>query len=301
MLHGSATARTLGQVRAWVFGIWLIIIVFDPIWMLAALPVSSLDRMGALRLVPEAAWPLILSTPFWGVFKAALVALLIASTLGLQPYRPIAVAAAAGLTLLHGIKQGTGFTNHSHYALLYASYGLALFPAADGFALWPSRVRRSTSLYPFAMLSMALIPLVAYTAVASHRIAHVSPELFFSDSMAFYIADTTFQLSVHAMPYGRRFLERPGLLPILNVGFAVTTLFELLSPLCMVAREFRLVWLAVMVAFHFATLVLMNIFFWQNLLLFAVLLVDISRRSAQTAPLSSSAKTSPYIPRFRVP
>lgn len=280
MLHESATARTLGQVRAWVFGIWLIIIVFDSIWMLAELPVSSLDRMGILRLVPKAAWPLILTGPFLAVFKATLVALLIALTLGLQPYRPIAIAAAAGLTLLHGIKQGTGFANHSQYALLYASYGLALFPAADGFALRPSRVRRSASLYPFAMLSMALIPTVAYTAVASHRIAHVSPELFFSDSMAFYIADTTFQFSFLEMPYGRWFLARPALLPILNVGFAVTTLFELLSPLCLVARGFRLVWLAVMVVFHFSTLLLMNIFFWHNLLLFAVLLVDISRDDA---------------------
>ena len=62
---------------------------------------------------------------------------------------------------------------------------------------------------------------------------------------------------------------------VAKLGFAVTTFFELLSPLCLLSRHFRYVWVAVIVSFHVGTRLLMNIFFWHNLLLMAVLLIDL--------------------------
>jgi hypothetical protein len=50
----------------------------------------------------------------------------------------------------------------------------------------------------------------------------------------------------------------------------VVTLFEILSPLALVWRRFRWVWLAVIAPFHLTTLFTMNIFFWENLILLAV-------------------------------
>jgi len=63
---------------------------------------------------------------------------------------------------------------------------------------------------------------------------------------------------------------------VTRVGFVVVTLFEFLTPLCLLSRKFRYVWLIIIIPFHFLTWLLMNIFFWQNLLLMLVLFVDIS-------------------------
>jgi hypothetical protein len=55
------------------------------------------------------------------------------------------------------------------------------------------------------------------------------------------------------------------------VGYFVTTLFELDSAGVLFSRAFRLLWLVVIVSFHFVTLFAMNIFFWENLLLVLVI------------------------------
>jgi hypothetical protein len=72
-----------------------------------------------------------------------------------------------------------------------------------------------------------------------------------------------------------RVLEARGLSLVIITGFAVVTLFELLAPLCLVFRGFRYAWLLTIIPFHFLTLLTMKIFFWQNLLLICVLLVNI--------------------------
>jgi uncharacterized membrane protein len=64
---------------------------------------------------------------------------------------------------------------------------------------------------------------------------------------------------------------------VLNAGFVVVTVLEVLAPLCLFSRRFRLLWLGVMVPFHVATLFLMKIFFWQNLILLVLLLAGVER------------------------
>lgn len=50
---------------------------------------------------------------------------------------------------------------------------------------------------------------------------------------------------------------------------------EVLAPLCVFSTAFRWAWLAVMIPFHVSTLVTMNIFFDQNLVLMALLLTPL--------------------------
>jgi hypothetical protein len=56
----------------------------------------------------------------------------------------------------------------------------------------------------------------------------------------------------------------------MNCGFLLVTVFEACSPLALLSATFRRSWLVVMLAFHLSTLVLMNIVFWENMLLLAV-------------------------------
>jgi hypothetical protein len=51
---------------------------------------------------------------------------------------------------------------------------------------------------------------------------------------------------------------------------------EVFAPCCLVSRRFRIFFLVMMIPFHLLVLVTMNILFWENLALFA-LLFDVDR------------------------
>ena len=278
MIHAHVTPQTLGFIRMWVFGLWLLVIAPDPFHQLAVLPITIFEPHGVMRLLPSAAWSWLLQAPFLYSFKCILLLLLVLAMLGVGPYRSIALAAAVMLTFHQGLVRGFSFINHKELGILYAVYILALFPAADGFTVQKRKTPLTpATTYSAALLLMTITILLPYTAISAFRIAHASPEIFLGKSMRYYIAAT----SVHNNYYGRSIsillLERPDLNLIINIGFVVVTVFEILSPLCLIYRYLRYAWLLVMIPFHISTSILMNIFFWQNLLLFPVLLIDINR------------------------
>ena len=79
----------------------------------------------------------------------------------------------------------------------------------------------------------------------------------------------------------RRFLlQQRTLNVLLNMGFPIVTVFEVLAPLCLVSRTFRAAFLVVMVPFHLFSWIFMEVFFWKNLALY-VLCVDWSRVKAR--------------------
>ena len=53
------------------------------------------------------------------------------------------------------------------------------------------------------------------------------------------------------------------------------TLLEVLAPLCLLSRRFRLIFAAVMVPFHLLATVVFHVSFWENLVLYGCL-VDAS-------------------------
>ena len=67
----------------------------------------------------------------------------------------------------------------------------------------------------------------------------------------------------------------PILALLLQAGFPIATVFEVLSPLCLFYRRFRWAWILVISAFHVATGLFMQIWFTANFLLIFVFLTDI--------------------------
>ncbi len=61
---------------------------------------------------------------------------------------------------------------------------------------------------------------------------------------------------------------------------------EILSPLVLISTWFRRAWLAVILPFHVLTLLSMNIFFWENMILIVVFLTGLGYVKA-TASASS--------------
>jgi hypothetical protein len=275
MLHASASARTLALVRIWVFGLWLLWILPDCFACFADFSPSQLSRLGVLRLLPRNAVPWLLDARLLAASKVVLVVLLLLALLGVRPYRVFAIAAATLLTFYAGLPSGLVQPTHIDLALLLVTVVLALSPAADAYA-W-RKVRppeRPPAVYAAAMITMTLLFLMTYCLVGSRRLVLSSPEIFLTPTMRYYVASDILRPTHNPFLLGEWLLVRPVALSLFQMGFALITLFELLSPWCLIHRRLRHVWIAVMVVFHAASYVFMNVLFASNVLLFPALLLD---------------------------
>ena len=283
LLHQRATPHALRLVTVTVFGLWFLIVALDPIQQLSLLPVSLFEPVGLLRVLPPSLGAWLPSPTFLLGLKAATLVSLALVLLN-RWATPAAVGACALLTLSQSIARGfAGHMDHKQVVLLYAAYWLAVLPLADAIA----RKRGSAAS---GAVSLSGIPLVAilstlcltYSFVGIYRLVHGGLEVFRSGSMTFWALRNSYQVLHPSWGWGRGLLGQPVLDQALNYGFPIVTLFEVLAPLCLIWRWFRLVFLAVMVPFHFFSWMFMEVFFWHNLVLY-LLLFDWSRPQQRAA------------------
>lgn len=272
-----ASPETLGVIRAAVFAMWLFEVVPDPLSFWGELPESMHEPIGPLRLVPDEAWDHLLEPEMLDRLKRVLVVLLLLSAIGAKPYRPIATAAATLLTAQQALLRGFTFVNHEELALLISAYVLALFPADDGFALPRRRRRRgSPETYAAALDAMSLLLVIPYSEIAARRLVRGGREIFLGDSLAHWLGSLD-ALDRDAFGIGPWLLARPPLVRFLKAGFVVTTVFELLGPLCLVVPQLRRAWIRVIVGLHLTNRLTLKLFFWQNTALILLLLTGTER------------------------
>ncbi len=296
MLYEAGGARTLGFVRLCVFSIWFLKIVRDPFYLVAELPVETFSPVGLLALAPAAVWAwltdeAVLRTVWW-----VLLVLVVLAMAGARPWRAVALPAVVLLTLQQSLLRSVGFVNHAEIGVLFCAWVLAVLPSADGFALMrPDRGIRPESAAPYRLgiLLMTLGLLFGYTAIGAHRLALSSPEIFTGDSMLFYVGKTRFYPVDLLLPVRSWALSRPGLFGVINVGFFLVTVMEVLSPFCLISRRFRHFWLVFIFGFHVLTLLLMQIFFWESGILVVVLMTGVVNFVRPTMrPLFASPRPS---------
>jgi hypothetical protein len=262
-------AFRLGVVRAAVYAMWLLVVVPDPLGYLADLPAGS--PVGVFRWLPD----FVVSSAGLGALKAALAIVLVVCLVGAPGYRVWAVVAAALLTVQQALLREYTFVNHEELALLVCTWVLVLFPAADRFS-WPARRGASSSgAHALALDALTAFFVLPYTLIAAHRLAYAAPGVFTGDSLPYWLASLD-SLDRDGWGVGLWALGHPALVTLLKAGFFVTTLFELLAPLCLVVPRFARVWVVVVVGFHVVNEFTLNLFFWQNAVL-ALLLVGWSR------------------------
>jgi hypothetical protein len=160
-----------------------------------------------------------------------------------------------------------GYANHAQIAPLFMLVLLALHTTTR--FSWSGRPRErvdAAALEGFVWLA-GLLLVVPYTYIGLHRLLQGGGALFQGDAIVDYIRLSTARYSNYGLTMFAGLVDIPWIAGMLKVGFFVTTLFEVTSGAALRWKAYRYTWLIVMVGFHFMTLVAMNIFFWENLIL----------------------------------
>lgn len=276
MLHENATARHLALLRVWVFGMWIGDLLKDPASDLARIPLAYYQPVGVLRALPPRFWEAALSEPLLQIWWGALAVLLLLSAAGVPFYRGVALATCVLLTFYQGVIFGFTSVTHGPIAALYIAWILALFPSADAWSLRRKpKPWSSDRVYQAAMLTATVVFLATYMMTGVRRVVDGGIDIFLDDSILRFLARNSVSPDHLSQGLGLRVLEYPGAGTILEVGFVLVTVFEILSLLCLSSTWFRRAWLAVMLPFHVLSWPLLQLLFAHNLLLICVLLVDL--------------------------
>ena len=297
MIHENATARHLGLLRMWVFGMWIGDLVKDSPSELSRIPLAYYQPVGVLRWLPDGLWDAVLAPTALRGWWGALVALLVLSAAGVPCYRVVALLACVLLTFWQGVVFGFTGVAHGPIAALYVAWILAVFPSADACALRRAPVPpRADAVYRLAILTATAVLLATYMLVGVRRALEGGVEIFLDGSILRYIARNS--MSPDYLPQGLawRLLAYPGVPAIFQAGFVLVTFFEITSLGCLASRWYRRAWLAVMLPFHVLSWPLLQLLFLHNTLLILALVIDLdgiarwlARKRAPRAILSREA------------
>lgn len=293
MLHERVSPQTLGAARILVFSLWIINVSSVHLIDYASLPRELFGRYGVLQMIPPALWDAMWNPIFLIGFQALLIGALVWLVLGLGAYRSVAIATCIALTLFDGMTKSLGHINHAKFGILFASWILAAFPAADGLALRPRRGPPMAPVYYAApMLAIATLIFLTYGLVGTYRVGKAGFAPFYTDGLARWYLLRSLDANATGFEGGRWIVEHPPVYMFSKLGFAVVGALEFLAPVCLVSKRFRWAWIAVMVPFHFISLFAMNIFFWENLCLILMFATNSDRIFARLSqpPVAGAAK-----------
>lgn len=290
----AGRAEHLAVLRIVVFSIWLVLIATMDTSVYSLLPEGLSDPRGVGELL---GLPFVLQNPalVQGLWIAAMAGCALC-ILGVRPYGPIATATAL-LVLYHDalVKSFGSYSNHAQVVPLLLVMILALFPAADAFSV--SRREHSGSprawLYRTPLVASAAVLCVTYSFIGARRLFLGGVGIYTDESMLGWIVARTLEYGAHDLSVGLAVPDLQWLWPLLGTGLLITTAFEVLSPLALRSTHFRFWWVGVVAMFHLSTLVLMNIFFWENLILLAVLFTPLTDRIVDRVPSPRDDRSTP--------
>ncbi len=286
-LFKYTNATDLGIVRVTVFGVWFIIILLSPISNYALLPIDLFKPIGIYSLIYSVeigfVLEVLLSENFLKILKMTTLMGCLLACFGTKYFRYFAIPTVVMLFMIDSvIKSFSGSVNHAELVLLYSAFIISIFPSGDGFKLFSlGKVKNfydRDSDYSVSILLVASILCFSYLFIGVHRLLHGGIEQFFNNALEIYLIKNSFFYTKYGFDWGLFIVSNEILLNLFKVGFFVITLFEVLSLLILVSNSFRYIWLAMMIPFHLFTLLSMNIFFWENLVLITVLFILIPLR-----------------------
>jgi len=273
LIHEQAGPRLLALARLGIFALWIGKLLLDPLSRLAEMPPEMLRPVGVLNALSPAALAVLFSAPgltvFWWVA-------LIVTACCLPPMRWLLgtayryTAAAVLLTIYSSVIRSFGPAVHTDIVLLLSTWALAGFAWADVAA--PNAPGRCS--YP--LITIILLLCLGYGMVGLNRVMEGGPYLYTSDTMTYWTVDASLRGYYFNTGIGWHVPEWPVVNFMLRAGLPAVTLLEILAPLCVASVRFRCLFIPFMLSFHALSLVFMNIFFFDDMLMY-LLLVDWAR------------------------
>lgn len=260
-------------LRALVLGLWLVIVAVTPYGSYAKLPLELSAGYGVGRVLLGShalkafffSYPVLVGLKWSAVVGCVLAILLPNRARWLTPVVLGLVVILDSLT-----KSLNGYINHAQLVPLFVLLVFAVFGGRRRLPTLGFGDDSEGSARPVIWLA-ALMIVIPYTFIAMNRLIVGGAEVFQGDALLDYINQTSRRYSVYGSSVFLGVIRVGWLAVALKAGYFVTTLFELTSAVALFSRRYRLLWLAVIVSFHFVTLFAMNIFFWENLLLVLVI------------------------------
>ena len=295
LLHEDATPRELRAFRMLVFGVWFLRVAFKPLPGLAVVPASVDEPVGLLRLLPASVEPLLRNAVFLHGLKAATLIAITLVIVGVA-LRPASVAACVLTTLFTSLWRGfAGHIDHESVLILYAGYLLTLFSFADAWAARKGEERApgAPSLAGIPLTTTLAVLCLVYTMVGTFRLVHGTPDVFTSGSLTFWALRNAYETVDPAWGFGKLVIEHAWLGQMLKAGFPLITLFEITAFFALFSRWYRYAFLVVMVPFHLLSWFVLDVFFWENMVLY-VLFFDLTRRAQEEwSPVPSAPRPGP--------
>lgn len=272
MLHNRDAPRVLGLARIVVFSIWIVWVMLLPIERLASVHPAMFSGVGPWRFAPDFMFN---ETLLWS-FRWVLVGMLALTALGVRPFTPIALVTCGGILAYDSLmKSFQGNFNHAQAGLLLASLVLAIFPAADALSVMGRARHRGAGCYAAPMFACGVVLAFTYMFIGARRLQIGRLEVFTGDAILVYLGTRSLSYGTFQFDLVSLVLSSAWLGVAVKIGFALTTVAEIVTPLVLVNKRIRQAWLLVIVPFHVLTWLTMNIRFWENLLLIFLFLTPL--------------------------
>ena len=277
LIHEQAGPRLLRLTRLGVFALWIFKLLLDPLWRLAEMPREMFQPVGILNLFPAS----VLESLFQpGGLMLLLGATLFVLALGLtnRAFPVVATLAAILLTIYSSVIRSFGPAVHTDIVLLLAVYVLAGFAWADFFQAKLEHKRESPASWSsYPLITIVSLLCLSYMLVGFNRMVAGGIHVFTGDTMEVWAIDASLRGYYFNTNIGWHVPEWPLVALMLKLGLPGVTILEMIAPLCLAWPHFRWVFIPVMLSFHLLSLVFMNIFFFDDMLVY-LLLIDWSRR-----------------------
>jgi len=278
LLHEQAGPALLRLTRLGIVSLWIVKLLLDPLWRLAEMPRELYMPIGLLALLPAKAMDNLL-TPTGLTLLLIFTLFVLALCLTNRAFHLTSTAAVILLTTYASLMRGFGPAVHTDVVPLLAVYVLAGFAWADFFQIKFGQKKNSppASWSSFPIITIVALLCISYMLVGFNRMLTGGLPLFMGDTMEVWTIDASLRGYYFNTNIGWHVAEWPWVVLVLQLGLPVITLFEMTAPLCLVSSHYRWIFIPVMLSFHLLSLVFMNIFFFDDMFLY-LLLVDWSRR-----------------------
>ena len=248
-------------IRTMVILVWLIIVTTTPYQTFGHLPAEFFEPKGVGHILrwSHSVWLALTTTVGLTVLKWSAVACGLVALLSPRASRVALPAFCTLVVCLDAIvKAAAGFPNHAQLAPLLILLVVSI--AADPTDPSGSAIATGPQSNVVWLSSCCLV--IPYTFIGVNRLVVGGLSYFQGDALFTYLSGVSRGLSTYPFQF-----SPVHVMPVLNVGFALMTLLEASALSLLLLPAVRKWWLVAMTLCQVMIVFLMNISFWENIVL----------------------------------